>query len=104
VSFTPHRPGDGKYADTLVSGIRLELTDEKVYDPTRTAVHLLSIVRAVHGDRLDWMPAHFDRLAGSSTLRRALTLGTAPDRIVDGWRPERETFIQRRQPFLLYPE
>ena len=41
VAFTPRRPGDGKYADTLVAGIRLEVTDRSTYDPPATAVHLL---------------------------------------------------------------
>ena len=40
VTFTPSRPGDGKYVDTLVAGIRLEVADRPIYDPTVTAVHL----------------------------------------------------------------
>jgi uncharacterized protein YbbC (DUF1343 family) len=104
VSFTPHQPGDGKYADTLVTGVRLELTDRQAYDPTRTSVHLLSIIRAIYQDHFAWIPAHFDRLAGTSALRSAIDAGTEPDRIVDGWQHEREVFVGRRRPFLLYPE
>jgi uncharacterized protein YbbC (DUF1343 family) len=104
VAFTPSKPGDGKYADTLVAGIRLETTDRAAYDPTVTAVHLLAAVRAVHPGSFAWIPAHFDRLAGGPRLREAIDRGTAPDAIVRGWTPERERFRQRRQGALLYPE
>jgi uncharacterized protein YbbC (DUF1343 family) len=104
IAFTPRRPGDGKFADTLVTGVRLEVTDRDTYDPTRTAVHLLVTIRTLYRDRFAWIPAHFDRLAGTSGLRSAIDMRMDPERIVDGWRVERETFVNRRRPFLLYPE
>ena len=104
VAFTPRRPGDGKFADTLVTGVRLEVTDRDTYDPTRTAVHLLVTIRTLYHDRFAWIPAHFDRLAGSSGLRSAIDMRMDPERIVEGWRVERESFVNRRRPFLLYPE
>ena len=69
IAFTPHAPGDGKYGDTSVVGIRLRMTNRDVYDPTATAVHLLAAVRAVHPDRFEWIAKHFDRLAGGPILR-----------------------------------
>ncbi|MEP6688524.1 MAG: DUF1343 domain-containing protein [Gemmatimonadales bacterium] len=104
VTFTPSRPGDGKYADTVVAGIRLAVTDRRAYDPTVTAVHLLAAIRAVHGDRLTWFPKHFDRLAGTAGLRAQIEAGTAPGAIVRGWAAELERFKARRRAFLLYPE
>jgi uncharacterized protein YbbC (DUF1343 family) len=104
VTFTPSRPGDDKYADTLLSGIRLRVTDRNAYDPTVTAVHLLAAVRAVHADRLGWIPKHFDRLAGGAVLREQIEAGRAPDAIVRGWAPGLERFKVRRREFLLYPE
>ena len=67
--LTPHRPGDGKYADTLVVGHPASVTDRPAYDQAVAAVHLLAAGKGGHGDRLDWTPAHFDRLAGSRVLR-----------------------------------
>jgi uncharacterized protein YbbC (DUF1343 family) len=104
VTFTPSRPGDGKYTDTLLSGIRLQVTDRNAYDPTATAVHLLAAVHAVHADRLGWIPKHFDRLAGGAGLRQEIEAGTAPDAIVRAWAPGLERFKARRREFLLYPE
>jgi uncharacterized protein YbbC (DUF1343 family) len=104
VRFTPTRPGDGKYADTLLAGIRLEVTDRAVYDPPATAVSLLSAIRRRHPGEFAWIPRHFDRLAGTSELRTAIDAGTDPGAIVRGWEPGRREFLERRRGVLLYPE
>jgi uncharacterized protein YbbC (DUF1343 family) len=104
VAFTPKKPGDGKFADTLVSGIRLEVTDRSSYDPTATAVHLLAAVRASQPAQFAWLQAHFDRLAGGPVLREALDRGTDPAAIVRSWEPELDRFRERRRAYLIYPE
>jgi len=103
-SFTPRSPGDGKYGDTAVVGIRLHVTDRGAYDPTATAVHLLAAVRAVQPDRFEWIATHFDRLAGGPRLRAQLEAGTAAAVIVAVWESELRAFRERRRPFLIYPE
>lgn len=100
--FTPSRPGDGRFADTTVAGIRLHVTDRRTYDPIRTAVHLLAAVAAVHPARIGWIPAHFDRLAGGPSLREAVQAGRDPEAIVGGWTAGRAEFEARRRPYLLY--
>ena len=44
-TFTPRQPGDGKYADTLLQGIRLRVTDRAAYDAPATALRLLVAIR-----------------------------------------------------------
>jgi uncharacterized protein YbbC (DUF1343 family) len=104
VAFIPQRPGDLKYADTLVRGIRLTVTDRATYDPTVTAVYLLAAVQAVHPDQIGYIVRHIDRLAGTDRLRLALLSGASPEEIVKGWESEREAFLARRKAFLIYPE
>lgn len=104
VVFTPVGPGDGKYADTVVRGIRLTVTDRAAYDPTATAVHLLAIIRKVHPRQFAFRDAQFDRLAGGRALRDALQRGEAPARIVKGWAAGQAAFLTRRVPFLIYPD
>ena len=103
-TFRPSRPGDGRFADTTVAGIRLEVTDRRTYDPTRTAVHLLATIAARHPDRIGWIPRHFDRLAGGAGLREAIQAGRDPDEIVGGWAVAQAAFEARRKPYLLYGE
>jgi uncharacterized protein YbbC (DUF1343 family) len=113
VSFTPRRPGDGKYADTLVLGIRLRVTNRRTYDPARTAVALLEAVIASAGCdgcgpgagsssfRFRWLAPQFDRLAGGAALRELLAAGRAAD---PGWAEALRRFEVRRRPYLLYPD
>jgi len=104
VRFTPEQPGDGKYADTLLAGIRLQVTDRGTYDPTSTAVHLLAAVRELQGGRFEWLTAHFDRLAGGPGLRQRIDAGTPPSAIVREWAAPLARFHERRRAALLYPE
>jgi uncharacterized protein YbbC (DUF1343 family) len=104
VMFTPRAPGDGKYPDTLLAGIRLTTTNRSTYDPTVTAVHLLAALRTVHPTAFALRPAQFDRLAGGPDLRGAMERGENPAAIAKEWREELARFKQRRHPFLLYPE
>lgn len=104
VTFRPTRPGDGKYADTTLVGIRLHVTDRRRYDPTVTAVYLLAAIQEVHPDKIGFVVRGFDRLAGGDGLRTALLAGESPRRIVEQWKEGRERFLERRRPFLIYPE
>lgn len=106
VRFTPRAPGDGKYADTALAGIRLEVVDREQYDPAALAVHLLAAIRFVHPDRFGFLPASFDRLAGTTALRTALEGGATPGSIVAAWAadPARAGFLARRASVILYPD
>ena len=86
--FTPSRPGDGKYADTLVAGIRLTVTDRRhVRSDRAPAVYLLAAVRALgangsRGFRHSSIGWRADR--GSRGHRG----GSEPDAIVRSWAPD----------------
>jgi uncharacterized protein YbbC (DUF1343 family) len=103
VTFAPRLPGDGKFADTLLTGIRLSVTRRAGYDPTVAAVYLLAAIREAHPGRLRWAPGHFDRLAGTDRLRKALEAGRSPEYATAAWRKELEAFQHRRTAVLLYP-
>ena len=102
VHFTPRNPGDRKYADTLLPGIRLTLLDAGSYDPTAAAVTLLSVIHEIHPDQIGFNPRGFDRLAGTSTLREAIERGQAPASIVASWQPALKEFRRRVRPWLIY--
>jgi len=65
-------------------------------------VRLLLAVQAVHPDRIGWIPAHFDRLAGGRSLREAIVAGRLLGEIVKGWGPAIQAFEARRERYLLY--
>ncbi len=101
VTFTPRAPGDRKFADTAVVGIRLQVTDRRAFDPAVTAVRMLSAIAAVHPDRIK-IGGSFDRLAGGPVLRQAIARGDSPEQIVASWRPGLDAYRERVRPFLLY--
>lgn len=112
-AFTPRRPGDGKFADTLVHGVRLTITDRNRYDPIRTALLVLGAVRdADPGLPLfPPNPAHFDRLVGDGGRAREqldrIAPGAGPasmEAVLAGWAHGVPPFLLRRRPFLIYPE
>jgi uncharacterized protein YbbC (DUF1343 family) len=102
VTFTPRNPGDGKYADTTLAGIRFVLTNPGTYDPTLTAVTLLTVIQRVHPDRIGFAPRQFDRLAGGTSLREAISRGEAPLRIIESWRSAQGEYRKRVRAYLIY--
>jgi uncharacterized protein YbbC (DUF1343 family) len=102
--LVPTRPGDAKYADTTLTGLRLEVVDRARYDPTAAALRLLIAIRAVHPERFRWIPAHFDRLAGTDALRLGIEAGRPADWFLERWAAERAAWMPRRNAVLLYPD
>jgi uncharacterized protein YbbC (DUF1343 family) len=102
VRFTPASPGDGKFGGQSVRGVRLEVTDRTTYDPTVAGVALLVEIQRLHGDRLTWRTAHFDRLAGTDRVRAGIVAGHSVDQITAGWAEQVEGFRARVAPYLLY--
>ena len=102
VTFTPRKPGDGKYADTTLAGIRFTLTNPSTYDPTLTAVTLLTVLQQVHPDRIGFIPRHFDRLAGGTSLRESIARGETGLEILESWRLPQKEYRRRARPFLIY--
>jgi uncharacterized protein YbbC (DUF1343 family) len=110
VRFTPRRPGDGRYADTSVAGIRLSVVDRDRYDPTRVALALMEAVDATAPIDIVLPEArHLRRLYGTAELDRLLDTapGAARPRrwqaLADGWAAGVQDFLERRESFLLYP-
>lgn len=103
VTFTPREPGDQKFGGQAVRGVRLHVTDRASYDPAVTGIALLVEVRRLHGDRLTWRVAHFDRLAGTDRVRQAIVAGRSAAEITADWPAQTAAFREAVGPYLLYP-
>jgi uncharacterized protein YbbC (DUF1343 family) len=101
-TFTPRDPGDGKFPDTEVQGVRLVATSS-TYDAPRAAVAMLLETRAQSGDRWTWRVSHFDRLAGTDSLRLGIEAGLDLAELTAGWAAELQRFERLRTRYLLYP-
>jgi uncharacterized protein YbbC (DUF1343 family) len=100
VVFTPTRPGDGKFADALVVGIRLQVTDRKSYDPTVTALHLLQAVSRSGGPLFPADHRHYQRLLAEPVGDSLYASGNWTT-LAAQWAEAQARFLERRKPFLL---
>ncbi len=103
-TFTPARPGDGKYADTTVHGVRFRATSRDAYDPTVAAVAALVELHRLYPRRFRISAVAFDRLAGTARLRERVMAGADVGEITAGWRAAREEFWNGAREYLLYGE
>jgi uncharacterized protein YbbC (DUF1343 family) len=101
-TFTPSNPGDGRYGDVPVRGIRYVVTDRERYDPVRAGIATLVEIRALHPDSLSFRESHFDRLAGSDRVRAMILDGASVAAIMEQWPAQLAAFGQARARHLLY--
>jgi uncharacterized protein YbbC (DUF1343 family) len=92
VRFTPHDPGDGKYADTPVAGLRFPAADRVRGDPVRDALRLLGVIGELQPAALR---------VDSVGLARRLGVRAVAGRVE--WPEAVRAFRARRRPYLLYP-
>jgi uncharacterized protein YbbC (DUF1343 family) len=100
--FTPHAPGDDKYADRTIPGVKIALTDRDRYHAGRTGAAILWALNRTSPDSLVVQAAAFDERFGRPAMREALLRGEDPDVVVA--RDDDAVAAWRRQvaPFLLY--
>ena len=108
--FTPSAPGDGKFDGEELQGVRWIVTDPERHDPVQAGIALLVETRRQAPDRWEWNAAHFDLLAGTDALRKALDalpvdgpLDPADllESLTRGWEAERSAFAALRAGALL---
>jgi uncharacterized protein YbbC (DUF1343 family) len=101
VGFTPARPGDAKFDGVPLRGVRLVLTDRDAYRPVSTSLLLVDAVFRRHREQFRWARSHFDRLAGTDRLRKAIEAGTLGEEL-RAWDADAARFEDIRRPYLLY--
>jgi uncharacterized protein YbbC (DUF1343 family) len=97
-------PTASKHAGTECGGVQLHVTAERAFRSVAAAVALIQSARRLWPREFAFLPDAFDRLAGTSSLRRAIEADVPLADIVRSWEQGIEEFRRRRQRFLLYPE
>ena len=100
-TFTPRDAGDRKFEGQEVSGVLLipESTD---YDASKAAVAMLLETYSMSGNNWLWAEAHFDRLAGTDSIRLGIEAGLDFAELTSAWDSETQAFEQLRVPYLIY--
>ncbi|MEO7359226.1 MAG: DUF1343 domain-containing protein, partial [Gemmatimonadaceae bacterium] len=81
--FTPVQPGDSKYGGQNIPGVRIEVTDRDLVQPSRVGAAILWAVNKLNHDSLTLRPKTFDERLGSASVREAIMSGTDPDAVMD---------------------
>lgn len=106
VRFTPSavpHPHTGR----VWQGVRLNVTDPRVFKPSTTIIHVLAEIRRMHGNKLSFKrprrgPYLFDLVWGTKDVRLGLQRGDSAGKIIQAWTPALERFKQLRRQYLLY--
>jgi uncharacterized protein YbbC (DUF1343 family) len=101
-SFTPRNPGDRKYGDVRIPGVRIIVEDRERVHSGRLGAALLWAIHTTSRDSLRINELTFDLRFGSSAARRSIQNGDDPDTVVDRTLGEVLAFQRRAQSFFLY--
>ena len=95
-------PTFSKFSGQQCGGCQLHVTDRNAYQSVATTLAILSVVKQLYGDKLEFHAAYFDKVMGTSSVREALERGEPVEKIVAGFKPGLDGFARLRQPYLLY--
>lgn len=105
------RPTFNKWKGELCRGFMLHVLDPGIYRPYQTSIALLKAVLEIHKTEFQWKSPPYeyeynkrpiDLITGDSSIRHDLESGVPISIITNKWVEELESFVQWRQPYLLY--
>ncbi len=105
VRFREHYfvPTFSKWVSQACGGVQLHITDERRFEPIRTAVTMLITAKQTHPEIFGWRPDNFiDKLSGSARLRTMIDAGASVAEVTGAWRAELAAFVRLREKYLLY--
>lgn len=113
VTFRPlyFIPTFQKYQGKVCGGAQQHVTDRNVYLPVVTGVAVIRALYQLYPESFAWRDPPYeyeeeklpiDILAGTDTLRVQIERGCSLEEISFAWKEGRESFLARRQPYLLY--
>lgn len=91
-----------RYENRLCRGARVVVTQRDDFQPYRTGLHVLNALYHLYPDSFRFLPAHFDRLTGTDTIRKAILAGGDLEELMHSWKEELQGFRSRREKYLIY--
>jgi uncharacterized protein YbbC (DUF1343 family) len=100
VSFTPTL---SKFSGETCQGVQLHVADRTLFRPLPTALAIIEDIRRNYPGQFEFKSTHFDRLAGSDAIRKALERDQPAAAIVREWETDLRGFEIERKKLFLYP-
>ena len=96
-------PLGSKYKNQKCRGVRVFLTQRNRLETFRSGVRIINEIYRMYPRQLKWNTVHFDRLCGTSTVRKAIINQSSLDSLRTVWQTDLESFRRTRKKYLLYP-
>jgi len=98
-SFTPTK---SKHKGVECHGVRIMIVDRNKLKPFRIGVCVVDAIARMYPEQLKWRVAHFDRLCGTATIRKAIVAGRSPLDLESKWKDDLASFQIIRKQYLIY--
>lgn len=96
-------PTFGKWVGVACGGVQVHITDERRFEPIRTAITMIIAAKQTHPAVFGWRPDNFiDLLSGSARLRTMVDAGAGVAEVIGAWRDELAAFTRKRERYLIY--
>jgi uncharacterized protein YbbC (DUF1343 family) len=95
-------PDSSKFAGQPCHGVAIEIVDRHALQPMELGLAMITAARSMFEKRLELVPSHFDRLAGTDRIRAAIEAGASVADIAAGWQADLQRFRAQRDRYLLY--
>ena len=99
VTFTPK---SSKFSGEECRGVRLEVTDQKRFQPILTGLNLIQQLRILYPKEFILNRQTFSRLMGAADVYDRLSDGESPESIVSSWQSSLEKFRVLSSSYYLY--
>jgi uncharacterized protein YbbC (DUF1343 family) len=96
----PFIPVTGLYSGQRCGGVAVRITDRQAVRAMRMGIEIATVLKKFYPGKFD--PEKLMFLVGNAQTIRELQAGTPPEKIVDGWGADLNTFEQARKQYFLY--
>ncbi|MEP7066973.1 MAG: DUF1343 domain-containing protein [Gemmatimonadota bacterium] len=100
--FTPANPGDQKYNNVSINGIRITITDRERVNTARLGAALIWAAIKLNADSIRFQQRGFNQLVGIRGGREAFMRGADPDSLIDASIPATVAFEQATRKYRIY--
>ena len=99
-SFTPV---SSKYKGRKCNGAKVIITERNMLRPFWSGVLIVNEIYRMYPDAFQWKATHFDRLCGTSAIRKAITIQSSLEKLRQSWQANLKSFLKVREKYLIYP-
>lgn len=95
-------PSFSKFKGELCGGAQLHVTDRYLYRSFDTSLFIVHTIRDLYPENFKFHETYYDKIMGTSQIRKALERGVNVDDIIKSYEEELILFSKTRKSYLLY--